>query len=126
MDFQWVIVNKAILSFAVNSCISFNVSCFYGGLIISLPLDLKPHNSFCWHSFFPLGTSDAKTELQQLIVGTESVEKENGKRLKLDHCQAGQGVKPLEAGLQRSQSTSQISRGNDDLFCASFGFSMGY
>ena len=76
--------------------------------------------------FFSLGTSDAKTELQQLIVGTESVVKENGKRLKLDHCQAGQGVKPLEAGLQRSQSASQISRGNDDLFCTSFGFSMCY
>ena len=33
VDFQCVIVNKAILSFAVNSCISFNVSCIYGGVI---------------------------------------------------------------------------------------------
>ena len=39
--------------------------------------------------------------------------KENVKRLKLDHCQAGQGVMPLEAGLQRSQSAPQISRGNE-------------
>ena len=41
--------------------------------------------------------------------------KENGKRLNLDHCQAGQRVMPLEAGLQRShdQSASQISRGNE-------------
>ena len=33
LDFQCVIDNKAILSFAVNSCIPFNVSCIYGGVI---------------------------------------------------------------------------------------------
>ena len=38
---------------------------------------------------------------------------ENVKSLKLDHCQAEQEVIPLEAGLQRSQSASQISRGNE-------------
>ena len=33
--------------------------------------------------------------------------------MKVDHCQAGQGVMPLEAGPQKSQSASQISRGNE-------------
>ena len=33
LDFQCVIDSKVILSFAVNCCISFNVSCFYGGVI---------------------------------------------------------------------------------------------
>ena len=33
LDFQCVIDSKAIFSFAGNCCISFNVSCFYGGVI---------------------------------------------------------------------------------------------